>query len=464
MSHPIDTANQAPIRTPPYRLAPAWRDQLRGEIRTLLEADIIKPSLSPWSSPMVPVKKPDGSVRLCIDYRKINQVTVPDPYAIPLIEDLLDQLGEARFLSKLDLNKGFYQIPVSEKDQPKTAFCSPWGKYEFKRMPFGLRNAPASFQRFMHVVLEGLEHATGSYIDDIIVFSNSWEDHLIHLKQTLERLRKHKLTAKPAKCQWGASSLSYLGHIVGRGKVSVPESRVEAIRNFQKPKTKSDLRAFLGTIGYYRRFIQDYSAHAFPLTEATKNAAPNNLVWNIIMIDAFQYLCNALSDVSVLFLPTLSDVFVLQTDASGHGVGGVLSVCRDGEELPVGYFSRKLKSPEKHYSATELECLAVVQAIDHFAAYLIGRPFTVETDHRALQYLLSSRHLNSRLTRWALKLQSYSFNIRYRPGKSNQNADGLSRQAWTDDEEVAETKTHDYPDPAEDVRTLGDGGTVRPKT
>ena len=172
-------------------------------------------------------------------------------------------------------------------------------------------------------------------------------------------------------------------------------------------------------------------------------------------------LCNALCDVSVLFLPTLSDVFLLQTDASGHGVGAVLSVCRDGDELPVGYFSRKLKPAERNYSATEPECLAVVQAIDHFAAYLIGRPFTVETDHRALQYLHSSRHLNARLTRWALKLQSYSFNIRYRPGKSNQNADGLSRQAWPDDGEVQGNQLQYHPAPAEDVRTLRDGGTVR---
>ena len=180
------------------------------------------------------------------------------------------------------------------------------------------------------------------------------------------------------------------------------------------------------------------------------------------MNDAFQYLCNVLCDVSILFLPTASDVFVLQTDASGKGVGAVLSVCRDGEELPVGYFSRKLKPAEKNYSATELECLAVVQAIDYFAAHLIGRPFTVETDHRALQYFHSSRHLNGRLTRWALKLQSYTFTIRYRSGKSNQNADGLSRQAWPEDDDTGQE--NDPRKPAEDVRNFGEGGTVRPKT
>ena len=170
MAHPINTGEQAPIRSAPHRLAPAWRDKLKEEVRTLLETGIVKPSLSPWSSPMVPVRKPDGTVRLCIDFRRINKATEPDPYQIPLIEDLLDRLGEAKYLSKLDLNKGFYQIPVEGADQPKTAFCTPWGKYEFLRMPFGLRNAPATFQRCMHSVLGGLEDLVDSYIDDLVVF------------------------------------------------------------------------------------------------------------------------------------------------------------------------------------------------------------------------------------------------------------------------------------------------------
>ena len=214
------------------------------------------------------------------------------------------------------MNKGFYQIPVEKADQPKTAFCTPWGKYQFARMPFGLKNAPATFQRCMHVVLEKLEDVSNSYIDDVIVFSNTWEEHLQHLRQVLERLRKHGLTAKPVKCEWGAASLIYLGYMVGHGKVSVPEARVVALRNFQKPVTKTDLRAFLGTVGYYRRFIQDFAQRAYPLTEATKKAAPNIVVWNDCMYIAFCYLCNV---ASVVFIPCASDEFLLQTDASGSG-------------------------------------------------------------------------------------------------------------------------------------------------
>lgn len=305
------------------------------------------------------------------------------------------------------------------------------------------------------MVLEKLDDVSNSYIDDIIVFSNTWEEHLQHLRQVLERLRKHGLTAKPAKCEWGAASLIYLGYMVGQGKVSVPEARVVALRNFQKPVTKSDLRAFLGTVGYYRRFIPDFAQHAYPLTEATKKAAPNIVVWSDIMYVAFCFLCNVLSDASVVVIPCSSDEFLLQTDASGKGIGAVLSVKRNGQELPVGYYSKKLTPAEQKYSATELECLAVVRAIDHFAVYLSGRAFTVVTDHKALEYLQSSRHLNGRLTRWALQLQHYNFSIRYRPGKSHQNADGLSRQRW----EEMSNESRQGPDEA--VRAQEEGGDVR---
>ena len=436
--HIINTGDSLPCRTYPYRLCPAQRLKIKEAVRELLEAKIIEPSASPWTSPMVPVKKSDGSIRLCIDFRKVNSVTVPDPYDMPLIEDLLDQVGEAVYLSKLDLTKGFYQIPLEAHDRDKTSFCTPWGKFRFTRMPFGLRNAPATFQRMMHDVLRGQEEHAASYIDDSLVYSLNWEEHLAHIKAVLEALRQSGLTAKPAKCQWGSSKLEYLGHIVGEGKVEVPQARVKAIKEFKRPETKRQLQAFLGTTGYHRKFIRSYADHSANLTVATRKTAPNRLEWTEAMCDDFCYLCTTLCDCCTLTLPCSKDVYVLQTDASGVGISGILSVCRNGQELPVAFYSRQLRGAEKRYTVTEIECLAVLSAIKHFEVYLHGIKFTVETDHKALEQLLSSNHLNARLTRWALYLQQFSMTIHYRPGSKNQNADGLSRQAWnTADEDVA---------------------------
>ena len=311
-------------------------------------------------------------MRLCIDYRKLNAVTTPDPFAIPLIDCLIDQLGEATSLTKLDMNKGFYQIPVAEADIPKTAFCTPWGKYEFLRMPFGLRNAPATFQRCRNAVLQNMEDFSNAYIDDVIVFSKSWDEHLQDIKKVLISLRRTGLTAKPSKCEWGATTLTYLGHIVGEGMVSIPEAKVEALKNFIRPKTKKDLISFLGTIGYYRRFVPGFSQKAYPLTEATKQKAPNSIIWNDTMCEAFHELCTILSHATNLHIPTPQDQFVLHTDASGKGIGAVLSIIRDGEELPAGYYSKKLIASEQKYAVTEMECLAVVKAISHFEVYLTG--------------------------------------------------------------------------------------------
>ena len=216
----------------------------------------------------MPVRKPDGSIHLCIDFRKLNNVTSPDPFTMPLIDEMLDQLSIAKYLSKLDLNKGFYQIPVREEDKEKTTFLSPWGKYHFNRMPFGLRNAPATFQRLMNTVLAGQEEYSAAYIDDIVIYSNTWSEHLKHIQEVL---RLYGLTVKPSKCQWGSKYHIYLWHEVGCGKVSVPAARVEAIKNYKRPKTKKDLQAFLGTTGYYGRFISHYADHSFHLTNAIKN-------------------------------------------------------------------------------------------------------------------------------------------------------------------------------------------------
>ena len=423
----------------------------------LLKEGILEHSQSAWSDAMVPIRKPNGAIRLCIDYRKLNSVTQPDPYQIPRVDDMLDEVAEAVWLTKLDINKGYYQVPMSKDSVDKTAFCTPWGKFAFRRMPFGLRNAPTTFQRYMDNTLVNLllansymdntlvnlllansymdntlvnlPHAN-SYIDDILVHSSSWDEHLIHIQEVLEQLRKVGLTAKPSKCVWGARALTYLGHDVGGGVVRVPELRVKAINDFRLPRTKRDLRAFLGTVGYYRRFVPEFGGRAQPLNHALRKEAPEVIDWDVGKLQSIEYLKTILCSNNILWLPRGDDFFILHTDASRQGIGAVLSTVRDREERPLGYFSRKLTTAESNYTVSELECLAVVRAVDTFAIHLHGRKFRIVTDHRALTALNTSSKLNGRLLRWALALQAYFFDVQHRAGVNHNNADGLSRQAW----------------------------------
>ena len=406
VEHVINTSNSPPLRTAPYHLSQAWKDQLQAEIHDLLAAGIIWPSLSPWSSPIIPVRKKDGSVRLCVDFRRINAVSVPDPYLMPRVDEIIDRLGKAQSLSKLDLNKGFRQVPVNPSDIEKTAFCAPAGKFEYVFMPFGLQNAPATFQRLMDQVLVNMMDFARAYIDDVVVYSESWEEHLRHLQTVLERFREVGLTAKPSKCEWAAASFTYLGHVVGRGQVRPEEGKVKAARDFARPITKTDIRSFLGLTTYYRNFVDHYADNSVALTAATRKTAPTTVEWTQQMEEEFRYIKDSLCCVPFLIIPTEDDTFVLQADASGTGIGAMLSVKRDTGEKPVAFFSRKLLPREQKYSATELEGLAVVDAITHFGIYLISSPFTVETDHRALSFLNTCKLTNGRLARWAMKLQS----------------------------------------------------------
>ena len=252
----------------------------------------------------------------------------------------------------------------------------------------------------------------------------------------LERFREVGLTAKPSKCEWAAASCTYLGHVVGRGQVRPEECKVKAVRDFARPITKTDIRSFLGPTTYYRNFVDHYADNSVALTAATRKTAPTTVEWTQQMDDEFRYIKDSLCCVPFLIIPTEDDTFVLQTDASGTGIGAVLSVKKDTGEKPVAFFSRKLLPREQKYSATELEGLAVVDAITHFGTYLISSPFTVETDHRALSFPNTCKLTNGRLARWAMKLHSYTFDIKYRPGSSNKNADELSRQAWSSPEQV----------------------------
>ena len=423
----IRTGDHTPVSSHPYRVPPRWLSQVKAQIDQLIEMGIVVPSSSPWSSSIVPVKKKNGGVRVCVDFRAVNALTSPDPYQMPRIEDILEQLAKASFLSKVDLTKGFHQIPIHCEDREKTAFCTPWGKFSYVYMPFGLRNGPAAFQRLMDVVLHEDLDWSRVYIDDIVIFSTSWEGHCQHIGKVLQRLRDAGLTINAAKCQWGQTNCEFLGHVVGKGLVSPAELKTKAVRDFPVPVSKRQVRQFLGLTGYYRRFIPKYAEHSFLLTEATRKIAPDKIVVCDDLLAEFFYLKEALCGAPALTLPTVTDVFLLQTDALGVGIGAVLSVLREGEEFPVAFFSRKLEERERRYCATELEGLAVVEAVGHFEVYLITHPFTIETDHRALSFLNSAHHQNGRLARWAIRLQPFTFEVVYRPGALNGNADSLSR-------------------------------------
>ena len=292
-------------------------------------------------------------------------------------------------------------------------------------MPFGLSGAPATFQRLMDRITNGIHNFAHAYLDDLVIFSSSWEELI---STVLTRLREAGLSVKPSKCQFAVKECTYLGHIIGGGKVYPIKDKVEAIRKFPTPESKEQVRSFLGLAGYYRRFIPDFSAVAAPLTDLTRACEPNGIKWGSKCEGAFNKLKEALTSAPVLWSPDFKKSFLLQTDASELGVGGVLSQCdEEGRDHPIAYYSRKLLPRERNYATIEKECLAIKLSIEHFQVYLMGNPFTVQTDHRALQWLGNVKDRNSRLTRWSLALQSFQFKVEHRRGRDNVNADTLSR-------------------------------------
>ena len=418
-----------PSSRPPYQVPIHLREEVNGEINKLLKSNIIEPSTSvDWCAPIVPVRKPDKTIRLCVDYRELNKVTPLDRHIIPTLPDILDRVGQAAVLSKIDLTSGFHQIQVDAHSRDLTTFLSPRGKFRFVRMPFGLKNAPSHFQRCMEKVLQPVSRFAAVYIDDIIVFSDSWTQHLQHLQAVFQCFREASLTAKPSKCSFGKKELQYLGHNVGSGKVVVPQHRITALEQYKRPITKKTLRSFLGCMSYYRKFIPKYANMSALLTPSTSVSAPKVVAWTEEMDRAFELLKVSLVNNVTLTIPSLADTFTLHTDASGHGIGACLHVIRDEEELPVAFYSRQLQNAEKRYSITELETLAIVAAIKHFQFYIYGAHINIITDHKACTALLTSTVLNTRLKRMALFLQDKDICIMYRPGQESGNADGFSRQ------------------------------------
>ena len=345
------------------------------EISWLLQKGYIVPSSSPWASPMVTVRKADGSARLCVDFRCINSLTRQIPFFMPRVEEVIEGVGRARYISKLDLSKGFYQVPLTQEAQPKTAFVCHKGAFHFTRMPFGVKNAPACFQALMQKVLTDLGEFSAPYMDDVIIYSSTWEDHITHIGRVLSTLQQAGLTVNPKKCCWGGRAVEFLGHFIGKGNMTIPQHRTTALAKYTRPNTKRGLRAFLGSVGFYRRYLPHLAESTSTLTPLTSKQAPQMVEWTGEGVSAFRRICDFFCDPPNLCVPLPSDVISIVSDASGRGIGGILHVQRDGEWVPSAYFSRQLRGAEHRYSATELEALALVETIRHFSYHLYGRPF-----------------------------------------------------------------------------------------
>ncbi|XP_032442308.1 uncharacterized protein LOC116734877 [Xiphophorus hellerii] len=425
--HKIRLKEDAPSRQKSYRIPERLVPVLEKEIKLMQDLGIIEESSSEWCSPIVLVPKKDGSLRFCIDFRYLNAVSNFDPYPMPRVDDLLEKVGSASYITTLDLCKGYWQVALAPEARELTAFKTPFGMYQFRVMPFGLQGAPATFQRLMDHVLRDVSAFSAAYLDDVVVYSQSWEEHLIHLQEVLHRIRLAGLTVNPKKCNVAQREVEYLGFVIGFGKIKPQVGKMDAIHSFPVPTTKKKVRGFLGLVGWYRKFIPSFAERAAVLNHLTKGAAPNKVCWTEDCDRAFKDLKQAVCTHPVLHTPDFTKPFILQTDASGVGLGAVLQQEVDGERRPVVFLSRKLLDRETRYSTVEKECLAMKWAIEALRYYLLGRHFILETDHRALQWLRRMRDANARIAGWYLSLQPFDFTVQYKPGKSNVVADCLSR-------------------------------------
>lgn len=431
VKHKIATTDDRPVHTKQYRYPLIHKTEIDKQVDELLRNDVIQPSTSPYNSPLwIVPKKPDSKGnkrwRMVIDFRALNEKTVGDAYPLPNITEILDQLGSAKYFSIFDLASGFHQIPMSQEDAPKTAFSTPFGHYEFKRMPFGLKNAPATFQRLMDQTLSGLQ---GSqlfvYLDDIVIYASSMKEHSCKFNKLAERLRAAGLKLQPDKCEFLRKEVSYLGHIISEEGVRPDPGKIESVKRFPRPINAKNIKQFLGLAGYYRRFIPGFSRTAKPLTTLLKKDEP--FLWQGEQEAAFTELRDTLCVEPLLQHPDFTRPFVLTTDASGYAIGGILSQGDIGKDRPIAYASRLLNQAEQNYSTIEKELLAIVYCSNHFRPYLYGTRFKLVTDHKPLVWLNSVKDPTSRLVRWRLKLAEFEYEVIYKAGKMNANADALSR-------------------------------------
>lgn len=431
IEHKIVTVDDRPINVKQYRFPPAHKHEISRQVNDMLEKGVIEASISPYNSPLCVVPKKADSKgnkrwKLVIDFRALNEKTLGDAYPLPNITDILDQLGSAKYFSVFDLASGFHQIPMAPADSHKTAFSTPYGHFEFKRMPFGLKNAPATFQRLMDRILSGLQGLElFVYLDDIVVYASSLKEHAQKFNKLAERLRAANLRLQPDKCEFLRKEVTYLGHVIGEAGVKPDPQKVEAVKNFPRPRNAKNIKQFLGLAGYYRRFINNFSKIAKPLTTLLKKDEP--FTWQEPQENAFTNLRDQLCTEPILQHPDFTQPFLLTTDASGYAIGGILSQGEIGKDKPIAYASRLLNNAEQNYSTIEKESLAIIYCTNHFRPYLYGNKFIILTDHKPLEWLHSVKDPTSRLIRWRLKLAEYDYKVIYKAGKINCNADALSR-------------------------------------
>ena len=432
VEHHIDLMPDAkPLRSVPYRAGIRMRDIEKAEVDKMVEQGVAVPAPpTDWAAPVVFAPKKDGTLRFCVDYRRLNAMTVRDAYPIPRMDECIESLGDAKVFSTLDANSGYWQILIAPKDRDKTTFTTHFGTYAFTRMPFGLKNAPATYQRAIDTILTTVKWQFALvYLDDIIVFSSSFEDHKSHLRTVLKLLEAAGVTLRLAKSKFFHTEVDYLGHVIKPGALEIAPDMIRSVQEATPPRTVRGVRSFLGLCNVYRRFVKGFSRIAAPLNDLLRKGQPQR--WESLEPNAekaFHALKDTLAKPPILALPRRSGHITVETDACDRQLGAVLLQAQaDGTNKPIGFFSRSLTSAERNYDTTERECLAVVWACLLLRPYIELQRFTVITDHEALKWLLTYKESTGRLARWRLRLLEYDFDIQYRKGIKHQAADALSR-------------------------------------
>lgn len=414
------------ISVPPRKVPMHFEEEVRAQIKTLLERGLIEPTESRYTFPVVLAKKKSGELRMCIDFKELNKATVKESTLLPQFEELRNKLGQATIFSAIDFSQGYWHIPLSNESQRLVCF-SPgpgMGNYTCKVMPFGLTQAPGHFQRVMNQIFGDLPYVF-VYIDDVLIFSENKDQHMQHLREVFARIERHGLRVKAKKCSFAVREVTYLGHVFSNGTYHYDKKTKHLFSGYPLPVTLKDLESFIGTANYYRKFIPNFSTLLKPLYDFKKDVDSNLqkcLTWSVSLINSFHEICSAIVNATPLKIPDRLQEFTLQTDASDYGLGATLLQ----NNVPISYASRLLKSPEKKFSTYEKELLAVIFGCKMFRDCLLGKKFKLNTDHQPLIWLQSQK-LTGRLGRWILALREYDFEVEYIPGKSNVVADNLSR-------------------------------------